>query len=136
MSNRDILAFWNHNKDILLGNTRSNTLSLTSDAEGVSFDLDLPDSSWGENVFESAKRGDVSGVSFGFRVLDDVYSNIDIDGEEILKRTILKGELFEISPTHSPAYLTSELDVRSLNEYREEKRSTEADRLKLLVELL
>lgn len=136
LQERHVLAFWNHNKDILLGNTESKTLDLRSDSTGVFFDLDLPESSWGENVLESAKRGDVRGVSFGFRVTEDVISTTTVDGEEIYKRTVIQGDLFEISPTHTPAYKQAELSVRSLDELRSEKLDVAARALKLQLELM
>lgn len=136
LQERNVLAFWNHNKDILLGNTESKTLDLRSDSKGVFFDLDLPKSSWGENVKESVRRKDVTGVSFGFRVVDDVITTVEIDGEDVYKRTVTEALLFEISPTHTPAYKDSECNVRSLNELRDERLDIESRSLKLQLELM
>lgn len=136
LQDRGVLAYWNHNKDILLGNTESGTLILDSDSAGVRFDLDLPKSSWGDNVLESAKRKDVQGVSFGFRVLDDAISKIEIDGEEVYKRTVVEAELYEISPTPRPAYVDSECHVRSIDEIRDNNLNIEARALKLQLQLM
>jgi len=136
LQDRGVLAYWNHNKDILLGNTESETLVLESDSTGVRFDLDLPNSSWGDSVLESARRKDVRGTSFGFRVVDDLISKIEIDGEEVYKRTVVEAELYEISPTPKPAYVDSECHVRSIDELRDNNLDIEARALVLELEIM
>ena len=136
LQDRGVLAYWNHNKDILLGNTESETLVLESDSTGVRFDLDLPNSSWGDSVLESARRKDVRGTSFGFRVVDDLISKIEIDGEEVYKRTVVEAELYEISPTPKPAYVDSECHVRSIDELRNNNLDIEARALVLELEIM
>ena len=63
-----IKALWNHNSDIVLGSTKSRTLQLVEDDIGLRFELELPNSSQAKDIYESIKRGDVDGVSFGFYV--------------------------------------------------------------------
>ncbi|EIQ76315.1 prohead protease, partial [Shigella flexneri 1235-66] len=52
---------------MLLGRTRSGTLKLEEDETGLRFELTPPDPSTGRDVIELVKRGDISGMSFGFR---------------------------------------------------------------------
>ena len=106
-------GLWNHNPDYLLGNTKSKTLRLQEDDVGLRFEIDLPSNSWGNDVRESVKRGDVTGVSFGFSVKDE---NWDDTNENNIIRTITKAKLFEISPTPNPAYTQSEVSLRSIDE--------------------
>src|SRR5574344_1404038 len=66
-----IKALWNHNTDVVLGSTKSRTLSLNEDDVGLFFEIDLPNTSQARDLYESIKRGDVDGVSFGFYVREN-----------------------------------------------------------------
>jgi len=109
-------CLWNHKSEYPLGSIRANTLMIQSDEVGLYYEDDVPDNSWGNDALESIRRGDVDGSSFLFRALDDQWSLIVIDDEEIYKRTILKADLYEISPTTFPAYPDSEVNARSFRE--------------------
>lgn len=123
LRNNTIKAYLNHNTDICLGSTRASTLSLQSDNIGLKFDLNLPNTQAGNDLYESVKRGDIDGVSFGFRVKNDIWSQIEHEGKQIMKRTLLEIDLFEISPTPCPAYEDTEVDCRSLEKIKNEKRN-------------
>jgi len=98
-SNRDIVALQNHDAQKLLGRTASGTLGLSEDAKGLMFDLDLPDTQAGRDVLALAERGDVGGMSFGFRPRPKGES---WQGE---KRTLTNIDLVEISVVSAfPAY--------------------------------
>lgn len=74
----------------------------------------------GNDAHESIQRGDVDGMSFGFRCIEDMWSKIQYKDREIYKRTILEVELFEVSPCVFPAYPDSQINIRSLNDFKEE----------------
>lgn len=106
----DIRALWNHNSDMPLGRTKNGTLSLEKDSQGLRFTVTPPDTSWGRDALESVKRGDVSGMSFGF------YTNKERWTEEKDKtplRELLDIELLEVSPVTFPAYPTTTAQARS-----------------------
>jgi HK97 family phage prohead protease len=65
---RDVLALADHDPNRVLARTSSGTLRLAEDHHGLAFVLDLPDTQTGRDVLELAKRGDLGGMSFGFRV--------------------------------------------------------------------
>jgi HK97 family phage prohead protease len=121
-------ALWNHRIDMPLGSVQANTLRFNSDTTGLNYDIDLPNNTWGNDAYESVKRGDVDGSSFGFKCLNDKWSEIEVGGEQMLKRTILEAELYEVSPCTFPAYPSSEMKVRSLDEHRESQ-----DKIKKLI---
>lgn len=106
----DIRALWNHNSDMPIGRTKNGTLSLVKDPQGLRFTVTPPDTSWGRDALESVKRGDVSGMSFGF------YTNKERWTEEKDKtplRELLDIELLEVSPVTFPAYPTTTAQARS-----------------------
>lgn len=107
-SGRDILALLDHRPDCLLGRTKSGTLELREDDNGLSFTLSLPDTSAGRDLIALAERGDLGGCSFGFTVPDggDAWTG---DTREL--RNI---ELHEISVVQSwPAYANTEVSLRN-----------------------
>ncbi|MBD2798151.1 HK97 family phage prohead protease [Xenorhabdus sp. 18] len=112
-NNTDIRFLWEHDHASLLGRTSSSTLTVAEDDTGLRFELLLPDTQLGRDALTMIDRGDIEGVSFGFRALKDQW---DI-GQEPYVRTVLEAELREISLTSIPAYPTSSVKIakRSLN---------------------
>lgn len=111
-SREDVRALRNHDPAMLLGRTSSGTLKLAQDAGGLSFDLDVPDTSYSRDMMTLVKRGDVKGMSFGFNVAKGGDSWSKRDGMSL--RTINKVKtLGEISVVDSPAYRATSLQIRS-----------------------
>ncbi|MEK4187210.1 MULTISPECIES: HK97 family phage prohead protease [unclassified Paenibacillus] len=139
MRENNTVSLWCHRTDQILGNTRSGTLKLFDGQSELRFELDLPNSSWGNDAYESIDRGDVDGVSFGFNVRTngDRWSKIERDGKTLYKRTVLLATLPEISMTPFAAYPENEVSVRSLEEFKaEEKRAADQfEKEKILLEL-
>jgi len=110
-SRNEIKAFVNHNTDNVLGSTRAGTLRLDDDAKGLLAEIDLPDTTYGRDLSISVKRGDVSGMSFGF----SVPQGGDEWSADFRTRTISELRLHEVSPvTGFPAYRATTAAVRSL----------------------
>jgi len=106
----DVLCLRDHDVSILLGRTKSKTLSLTDSPEGLRFTCKLPKTTQADDLAESVDRGDLDANSFGFMTLDDKWL-ADASGNVV--RTLLSVELFEISPCSFPAYPNSQVSVRS-----------------------
>ncbi len=111
----DVRALFNHDSSMLLGRTSSGTLRLTEDRDGLAYEIDLPDTSVGNDVRELLRRGDISGSSFGFRVIEDSWTETR-DGFPL--RTIEELALIEVSPVTFPAYLDTSSAIRGLAEAR------------------
>ena len=94
----DVLALVDHDPGKLLGRTASGTLRLVEDGKGLSFEIDVPPTTLGNDVLAMAERHDLGGMSFGFRVSADHWPD---------KRTreLRAVELVEVSVVHAfPAY--------------------------------
>lgn len=104
---QDILALVDHDPTRVLARTRSGTLRLSEDSQGLAFDLDLPDTQAARDVLALAERGDLGGMSFGFTATrDEVRGNI---------RTLQMVELFEISIVAAwPAYEGTTVQARAV----------------------
>ncbi len=104
---RDVLALVDHDPGRLLARTSSGTLRLSEDARGLAFSLDVPDTQLGRDVLELAQRGDIGGMSFGFRVQDEAWP---AKGERELRAV----DLVEISVVHAwPAYAQTSVAARA-----------------------
>ncbi len=120
LEKRNQKALWNHDNSKPLGSCKSNTLRFNSDTKGLNYDVDVPNNSWGNDAYESVDRGDVDGSSFGFIVLENKWSKVMYEDEEIYKRSITKAELIEVSPCTFPAYDSSEISCRSFEMVKKE----------------
>jgi HK97 family phage prohead protease len=108
--NPDVLMLRDHKQELLLGRTKSGTLTLRETSKGLEFECQLPNNSDGDNLAVSLKRGDIDSCSFGFNVMSDSWA--DVDGQ--LVRTLLDIDLFECSVVSFPAYPDSTAALRSL----------------------
>lgn len=113
------MAFWNHNTDMPIGSTKNKSLRLQEDEHGLKFELDLPDTSIGRDVFQNVREGIVDSMSFGFQIQDEHDEEITLASEPSLPVvvTVLRAKLIEVSPVVFPAYPQTEVEARS----REEK---------------
>jgi uncharacterized protein len=109
-NNPDVICLRDHDQSLLMGRTKSKTLTLTEDANGLRFNCKLPATTQAADLAESIDRGDLDGVSFGFATAEDKWTS---DGAGNVIRTLLKVDLFEISPCSFPAYPSTSVSVRS-----------------------
>jgi HK97 family phage prohead protease len=100
----DVRFLLNHNPDNLLGRTSSGTLELNTDEGGLQVRSTLPDTTLGRDVRELVRRGDLTGMSFGFKPTNHHLGRAP-DGR--LLRTITELELYDVSLATYPAYKES-----------------------------
>lgn len=107
-SGADILALADHDPKAVLGRTRSGTLQLSEDTDGLAFTLQLPDTQAGRDLVALAERGDLGGCSFGFTVpAGGEHWNGD-------KRELRSVNLAEVSIVSAwPAYANTTVALRS-----------------------
>ena len=106
----DVRALWNHNDDLVLGRTKSGTLRLKEDGEGLAVEIEPPDTQWGRDAVTSIDRGDVDQMSFAFRVVREEWQDKE-DGSRT--RVLLEVRLYDVSPVTYPAYEETEISVRN-----------------------
>lgn len=107
----NVRALYDHQGSALLGTTKGGTLQLREDSKGLTFTLTLPDTSHGRDLAILVDRGDVSGCSFGFRVLPggDRWE----ERGSTMVRELLQVDLSEITLTSDPAYQDTTVALRN-----------------------
>ena len=112
----DVRALFDHNSGQVLGRTTSGTLLLRKTRSGLGVEIDPPDTSFARDLLQSGERGDISGMSFGFRVLTEEWRLED--GEAV--REVLDMVISEVSIVAFPAYEAPDASVaqRSLQAFR------------------
>jgi HK97 family phage prohead protease len=106
----DVLCYYNHNADSILGRVSSGTLAVSEDSKGLRFSVTLPDTSYASDLISLMTRGDVNSCSFGFTTDKDSW-NEDANGNLI--RTLEQVTLWEGSIVGSSAYPNTVADLRS-----------------------
>ncbi len=116
---------WNHNSDLVLGRQSAGTLTLKEDKHGLKIENVPPDTQLGRDAMVSIGRGDVTEMSFGFRVEKDEWEEKK-SGETI--RTILKIQsLLDVSPVTYAAYQNTEVALRSLEDWKETNKQEDTE---------
>jgi HK97 family phage prohead protease len=123
-SRNEIKAFINHDTNLVIGSTRSGTLTLSEDDKGLADTVSLPDTSYARDLSVSAARGDTSGQSFGFSVVRDEWN------KDYTQRRLLEVRLHEVSiVTGFPAYAATTVNVRALQRLAYRTGMTDIDAL-------
>jgi len=126
IANDDVRALFNHDPDNILGRTSAGTLTLTTDAKGLHYDITPPDTDIGQRVKDAVKRRDVQGSSFAFMTIEDNWRKMKgEDGKEMKIRELVKAKLYDVGPVTYPAYEHTTAAVHSAGDADEARASME-----------
>lgn len=122
-SDTDAAAMINHDPAMLLGRQSAGTLRLKTDDEGLAFEVDLPDTSYANDLRQLVARGDMTGASFGF-IPDTARSTWTRarDGSQVHTINAVS-YLRDVGPVTFPAYRGSAVALRSYTFDRPSGRS-------------
>lgn len=121
--NDDVRAYFNHDENLLLGRVSSGTLRIGTDARGLYYEVDLPKTTYANDLVELMKRGDINQSSFAFLIGEDRWEERDGKTYRIIEKV---SRLLDVSPVAQPAYpsATSELKQRDLEMDDDKNKST------------
>ena len=124
--NDDVRAYFNHDENLLLGRVSSGTLRISTDKRGLFYEVDLPKTSYANDLVELMQRGDVNQSSFAFLIERDRWEQRDGVTYRIIEKV---SRLIDVSPVSMPAYpsATSELKKRDLEPETKAEVETAAD---------
>lgn len=106
-SGDEIHAYFNHDMGQILGNTRAGTLILRDSRRGLVAEIEPP--SWAKGIVESVERGDIRGMSFGFRTKPE-WVEWDFD-QPVPVRTVHDMTVSEVSIVSRPAYKATDIEA-------------------------
>jgi HK97 family phage prohead protease len=104
-----------------MANNFYDKIRLSSDAIGLKFEVDPPDTQVARDLMTMVERGDVSQCSFSFQCIEDSW-NEDRQG---LVRTLKKVVLYDVSAVTYPAYPDTDVAMRRFHELDEYYRQRE-----------
>lgn len=123
----DIVMLYNHKQDegvLARSKKGSGTLTVILTESGVDFWFEAPNSSLGDNILESVKRGDLDACSFAFYVAKGGDSWLKVG--DVYNRTIKTIALLtDFSIVVNPAYTATSCNTRSLDEFIEAEKINE-----------
>ena len=112
----DVRALYNHDSNYLLARTTSGTLELKEDDKGLYYRFDMPNTSYGNDLLELYRRGDLTQSSFGFTVEKDSWRMEDGQHVRYIESV---SSLFDVSPVVYPAYTAASSGLRSAEPHSE-----------------
>lgn len=112
---QDVRCLQNHDSNIILGRTKSGSLTLSQDAKGLKFDCTFPDTNAAKDLHQLLSRGDIDQCSFGFIVREQLWREVKKEnGDYDLVREILDLDLMDVSIVTFPAFDATSCEPRSL----------------------
>lgn len=128
----DIRCLIDHDTRLVLGRTKSGTLTLRIDEKGLYGEVKINESDQDAmNLYERVKRGDVDQCSFGFDIAKEEYEERENDVHWTIKKVIL----YEVSVCTFPAYEETEVSARKKDYGSIKKREVDAWKIKMLEKL-
>ena len=120
----DVRALFNHDPNWLLGRTKSGTLRLSSDGEGLRYEVDInADDPNAQSVMARVERGDIDGSSFSFVVDAEEW---EYPKEGLPLRRIKDVTLYDIAPVVYPAYGSTSVSARAEARAKQAPADTQA----------
>ena len=134
---KDVRFLIGHNTSMIpLARSRNNnensTMQMTVTDRGMEIrvDLDTENNADARTLYSAVKRGDISGMSFMFRVDGEAWE--DIESESPLRRVTSISRVFEVSAVAFPAYEGTDIQAAAEGDPLESvKASLESARQKL-----
>lgn len=121
LKNDDPRGLVNHDTSLLLARQSAGTLTLSEDNTGLKFSMDLPDTTYANDLLTVIERGDLTGMSFGFDILSEELKVGDPEKNELDTYTIKEVKLHEVSPVTFPAYEATSVSASTRDRREAEK---------------
>ena len=121
LKENSILALYNHDFNNVLARKDVN-MKLVEDDKGLYFEIELPDTTQGNDLYELIDKKIVNQCSFSGYVRKNLWS--EDNGGNVL-REILEIDLIEITITPIPAYEVTEAEVKRSREIKSTKENKE-----------
>ena len=101
----DVIGRWEHDPSKVLGRSSNGTVRVSRTDQGIEYEIDVPDTSYGNDLLALMNRGDIRGSSFEIEGLRSSFST-DPDGTRVRRITSIQ-RLSDVSPVTDPAFVNS-----------------------------
>jgi HK97 family phage prohead protease len=109
---QEIVSYFNHDSNWLLGREAAGTLEITSDERGVSYIVEPPDTQAGRDVLALVRSRNLRGSSFAFTVAQRGGERFTTDETgKAIREVVEASGLFEMGPVVTPAYSSTSVAV-------------------------
>jgi len=105
----DVKCLIDHDSAKIVARVKNDTLKLTSENDGLHFEVTLNDTSYANDLYENVRTGIITSMSFGFITLIDDWDYTT----EPATRTLKDVKLIEVSFVVFPAYPETQTQARS-----------------------
>lgn len=127
---RDVRFLVNHNTDMIpLARSRNNNANSTMQMQVVEnsgmtirVNLDTENNAEAKSLYSAVERGDITGMSFMFRVDSDSWDELESEHPTRHIRAISK--VFEVSAVTFPAYEATSIQARGLSDALESAKTS------------
>lgn len=138
LSRSDVKALLEHDGGRLLARSvnGAGTLKLEIDDYGVKYRFEAPATPDGDYVVELVRRGDLFGSSFAYATDEVKHVRYEQEADGTLLRRVERIDwIGDVSIVSDPAYMGTDVEVRSLAPFFESDKEDEADYLREAEEL-
>jgi uncharacterized protein len=125
----DVFALVEHDPAKVLGRTTNGTLRLSEDNSGLNAVIDPADTTYGRDITELVRRGDIRGLSFRFRPFPGGYG-LDLASHPPIRR-LTSVRISEVSIVGQPAYPDTTVLMRDIEAARNTEMTKAMMRLRL-----
>lgn len=124
-----VLALYNHDAGMVLGNTANNSLRVIPDDYGTRVEIDLPDTTYAKDVAKLVQGGYVAGMSFG--MIPQEWKDSEEAGQKI--RIYSKFLVDEVTVTPIPAFIQTTIAAQysALHNRTRDEQSLKLEQLRL-----
>ena len=122
----DVVCLYNHEDEMLLGRSVNGegTLVIGFDERGGYFEVEKPNTSTGNDVYENIRLKNIRGCSFAFTIGEQnvEYDVLQSDGSKATIVSINKVKrLYDVGPVLNPAYKETEVEAAMRSEIEKNK---------------
>jgi HK97 family phage major capsid protein/HK97 family phage prohead protease len=102
----DIVGRWEHDPSRVLGRSSNGTVRFSATDDGLQYEIDLPETSYANDLLALANRGDIRGSSFEIEGLKYGFTTDLEDGSRV-RRIVHIDRITDVSPVTDPAFLSN-----------------------------
>lgn len=111
-SGQPVHALFNHDSSAVLASRDAGTLQISEDKNGLLIEIDVVETTVGNDLLANIRAGNINKMSFGFFIPEGGDDWTESKDGTVL-RTLTDVDLFEVSPVTFPAYKATSIETNT-----------------------